>query len=641
MSDPLFGPGIRLDGPWVAHFTAASNAGFWRTARGLPRLAGFAVRLAWSADRWALVGAGIAQVVQAVMGAVGLLAVNQVLIELLASGPTPDRVKATLPALLAVACIAGAGSLARAMATAAGGRLAPRVHRLAEQRLLEQAATVELAVLEDASFQRSLAGAQLGARSTEQLATGVLSSFGGLIGLVAVAGVVTSLHPLLMPLLVLAVVPHAWKAVAMARWEFASAMKHLNSTRQKDILADLLTQSGAPAEEIRVHGLATYLLGHYRRLAEMLEAERTRVAKAQAGIGVVADAAGGAARGLAYGALGWLLLSGAVPLAAAGTAVFAITRVTTQLTSLMMQFNSLYKQGLFISDYTATVRQATHHAISSGGRPAPPRPGCIAAREVSFTYPGATEPALQGVDLELRRGEVIALVGANGSGKSTLARLIAGLHQPGSGTITWDGTDVKELDRHSVFSQVAWIGQDFQRWPFTARVNTTLGRPETEADDARLDAAAAFAAADDIVASLPHRWDTLLARDFNGGVNLSGGQWQRLALARAHFRHADVLICDEPTAALDPMTEIETFEKLMALASDGQTILLVTHRLGSIRYADCIYVLDGGRILETGTYNELMSASGLFARMYEAQRHQYAGLGAVRYQAHESRERLR
>ena len=216
-------------------------------------------------------------------------------------------------------------------------------------------------------------------RATEQLTATVLSAIGSLIGLVAVAGVLSVLHPLLLPLLVLAVVPQAWKAMTVARWAHASAVRSLNSTRQKDVLADLLVERGAPAEEIRVHGLAGFLLGHYRRLAALLEAERTRLSRRQAGAEIVADAASGLARTVAYLALAWLLVSGAVALATAGTAVFAITRVTSYLTSMLMQFNGLYTHGLFAANYQRTLSQLDAQSRPSGGlavSPIPPASGC-------------------------------------------------------------------------------------------------------------------------------------------------------------------------------------------------------------------------------------------------------------------------
>jgi ATP-binding cassette subfamily B protein len=612
-----------MTGAWAAHESEASTVGFWTAARAVPRLTGYALRTAWSADRWALLVSGAAHLAQAAFAAASLLAINEVLVQVLAAIPTTERLWQAAPSLIVAAVLAAGAALTRACATAAGGRLAPKVQRVAEQALLERASRVELAVLEDGDFQRSLAGARLGVRATEQLLAGVLAGISALFTLVAMMGVVTVLHPVLIVLLSLAVVPDAWKAVVVAGREYASTMRWLNHSRQKDLLADLLMERGAAAEEIRVHGLAGFLLGHYRRLAVALEGERARLAKQHAVLDLVARAVGAVANALVFVGLGYLLLSGTVPIATAGTAVYAITRATGQLSALLVRFRDLYSHSLFVADYTQTLHRATDAAIAAGGRPMPVPIGRIAVSGVTFTYPDRSRPAVTGVHLDLRRGEVVALVGANGSGKTTLAKLIAGLYSPQQGTITWDGVDVRDLDRDSVFARVAWIGQDFRRWPFTARANIALGRPSAFTDTARLTHAARFSGADQVVTGLAEQWDTLLAREFQGGSNLSGGQWQRLALARGHFRHAEILVCDEPTAALDPLTEIAAFQALMSLTGDRRTVVLISHRLGSIRHAQHIYVMDDGHIAEHGTHDELISAEGLYARMYQAQRHQY------------------
>ncbi|MFF0264404.1 ABC transporter ATP-binding protein [Kribbella sp. NPDC004536] len=623
MSDPLFGAGIRIAGPWAEHFSAAARVGLWASVKRLPQLTRLAVGTAWSADRAGLVGAVLAQVVQAVLVAAGFLAVNQALIGLLTSGPTVQRVRAAAPALIVAAVMAGCGSLAKALASASSGRLAPRVQRRAEQLLLEKAVNVEIATLDDGQFNRSLASAQLGVKAIESLTTTLLTVAGSSVGVVAIAGAVGTLHPLLVPLMLLGVVPQGWKALKTARWEHASSLKMLNSARQKDVLVGVVTGQGAPAEEIRVHQLGDFLLGHYQRIAEQLEVERGRLAQAQAVFGVVTDAAGGLARIVAYLVLGWLLTSGVIPPAAAGTAVIAMAKVAGQLSSLLTQFNGMYRHGLFVSDYTSALRLASARAIPLGGEPVPESWGVISVCDVQYRYEGTTSPALRGVSLEIRRGQVIALVGKNGSGKSTLARVIAGLHEPDHGSISWDGIDSRKLDRADVFSRVGWIAQDFQRWPFTARANVAIGRIREGESHRSLEMAATFADAASVIAGLPEQWDTLLAREFLGGVNLSGGQWQRLAIARAHYRDAEVLICDEPTAALDPVSEVEALKRILALADEQRVVLMITHRLGSVRHADRIYVLDDGQIVESGSHDDLMRMDGLFARMYRAQRRQY------------------
>jgi ATP-binding cassette subfamily B protein/ATP-binding cassette subfamily C protein len=231
--------------------------------------------------------------------------------------------------------------------------------------------------------------------------------------------------------------------------------------------------------------------------------------------------------------------------------------------------------------------------------------------------------------MEIRRGEVVALVGENGSGKSTLAKLLAGLYEPGGGEICWDGQSTAGLDREQLRDRIAVIMQDYTRWPMTALENITMGRPR---DDRLLAEATAAAGTDDVIESLPDGYDTQLDRRFRGGIEPSGGQWQRIAIARGLYRDADLLICDEPASALDARAEHALFEMIREHTA-GRTVLLITHRLASVRYADRIYVLDRGRIVEHGDHDSLMANGGRYAGMYELQASAYAadGSGSSRY----------
>jgi len=254
----------------------------------------------------------------------------------------------------------------------------------------------------------------------------------------------------------------------------------------------------------------------------------------------------------------------------------------------------------------------------------PPAPATIELRTVSFSYPGG-HPALHDVDLIIRRGEVVALVGENGSGKTTLAKVVSGLYPPSAGAITLDGIPYAVLDPDELAAHFGLVLQEPLRWPHDARTNVQVGRhTRDDPDDAALLDAARRARADEVVSTLPKGWQTLLSRYFRGGHELSGGQWQRLAVARGLYRDAPILICDEPTAPLDARAEQEVFENLRAVAAD-RTVLLITHRLASVRKADRIYVLHQGRIVESGVHDELMSLpNGHYSQLYRIQADQYA-----------------
>jgi ATP-binding cassette subfamily B protein/ATP-binding cassette subfamily C protein len=243
----------------------------------------------------------------------------------------------------------------------------------------------------------------------------------------------------------------------------------------------------------------------------------------------------------------------------------------------------------------------------------------IRAENVWFTYPGADRPALRDVSVDIHAGEVVALVGENGSGKTTLAKILAGLYVPDEGEVCWDDTRLREVDLDRLRQNVAMIPQYYTHWPMTARHNIAMGR---EPYDATIADAAAASGADDVIASLPYGYDTLLDRRFKDGHELSGGQWQRIAIARGFYRDAPLLICDEPTAALDARAEHALFERIRAHA-DGRTVLLITHRLASVRHADQVYVLDRGRLVEQGSPAELLAAGGVFGELYGLQASAY------------------
>ncbi|MGW4955904.1 ABC transporter ATP-binding protein, partial [Nonomuraea sp. NPDC004186] len=310
-----------------------------------------------------------------------------------------------------------------------------------------------------------------------------------------------------------------------------------------------------------------------------------------------------------------LLALAAIPLAVAGTAVLAIRSAQSSLANLMYATNRLYEEGLYFTDFLEFCEDAERRVPAAREASVPENFERITATDITFTYPGAEAPALREVSIEIKRGEVIAFVGENGSGKTTLAKILSGLYEPDTGTVRWDDTDLRQVDPEHLRLRTAVIAQDHTRWPLTARYNITMG---TGKGEQALHAAAAVAGADQVIADLPHGYRTLLDRRFKDGHELSGGQWQRIAVARGFHRDADLLICDEPTAALDARAEHALFERIRH-HSDGRTVLLITHRLASVRYADRIYVLDHGKITEQGDHHTLMSLNGLYADLYTLQ----------------------
>ncbi|MEO3808605.1 ABC transporter ATP-binding protein [Sphaerisporangium sp. B11E5] len=604
---------------WQAHLETMTGVGFLTIARRLPALISQAVRMAWLASPRDTAATISLSVLGGMFTAFGLLATTGVLQALFSAGPTPERVRAALPALLLVGVAATLRAALQAGAGWAQARLEPQVARIAEKQLYDVTSQVDLIRYDDPDFHDALQRARMrGVSVVDSVVDSAIDVLTALIGIVAAAGVLGILHPVLLPLLVLAVVPDAWAAVRAARMRYTTMYALIPVRRRKWILTDLMADKNTAAE-VRSFTMRAFLIRLYDRVANAEQAVVLRTARQQTVARVIGEALGGVGTAIVYTALGLLLAVGSVALAVAGTAVLAIRTGQSSLANLMFSTNRLYEEGLYFTDFLDFCRQARE---SIGRNPAGPAPSSflrVTAEEVTFRYPGKEEPVLDHVSIHLDRGEVVALVGENGSGKTTLSKILAGLYEPDSGRVLWDGTDIGDVDQNDLRRHIAVIAQDHTRWPLTVRENIAMGLDKGEE---ALHEAARVAGADAVVAEMPLGYRTLLDRRFKNGQEPSGGQWQRIAVARGFYRDAPLLICDEPTAALDARAEHALFERIRDHA-DGRTVLLITHRLASVRYADRIYVLDHGRVTEQGTHDDLMRQGGIYAELYTLQAEAY------------------
>ncbi|MEV6839995.1 ABC transporter ATP-binding protein [Streptomyces sp. NPDC051133] len=622
----LFGGPLRYDQGWSRHEEARSHVDLRSMIKQLPAQLAQVMRLAWTADRSAtrqLIGAEIGQGIARV---ITLLAVNAALAHVMAGASLQERARAAVPALVVVALSMTVASLCRSRSTYMTGRLEPKVERKATETYLERACQVELEAIEDDGFHRLLDSAQYGtisARYAIKMGTAVINA---LLSFMAALGVLTVLHPMLMPMLVLMALPSGWSALVTARRRYRLFQAWVQHSRACQKIAQMIIDPKA-APEIRVHRVGPFLLEHFRGMSEAAEAEKERVARQEGRTVLIASAWTGLATAATYSALFALLWGGAMDLAVAGTAIIGIRTGAASLTTLVNQLNSLNRETLHVADLERLITEADRRAIPAGGVDLPEQVSEIRFENVSFTYPGQDsddELALNDVSLTIPTGKIVALVGVNGAGKTTLVKLLAGLYRPTSGRILWDSVDSAQASREQLVSKIAMVAQDFTRWVFTARVNVAIGRPELPVEAGRLQSAITHAGAEDVIAKLPRGLDNLLGRGFRGGAELSGGQWQRMGIARAAYRAGDVLIVDEPTAALDARAELEVFGRIRALADAGQTIVLITHRLASVRHADLIHVLDGGRLVESGSPEQLLAQDGsLYAELYNLQASQF------------------
>ena len=612
--------------------TAELDTGFWNTytermadvrfsdvARKFPALAGQSARLAWAASRTDTIVTVGGNIASGFFSGYGLFATTGVLSALFAAGPTPHRVREALPSLILVALAAALRSGISTVAGWAQARLEPRIDQTVEMRLYDLTARVELAAFDDPDFHDHLQRARMrGMNSASRVVDLMINWLTALTSMTAAVVVVAVLNPLLLVVLLLAELPGVWSAVRSARIGYVTRFALISAYRRQSIFTDLIA-SRDTAAEARSFTMRPFLMDRLARVTAYVRDAELAAARRQTMTRVAANMMGGVATAGVYVSLGALLITGLLPLSAAGTAVLAIRSAGGSLQQLLNAVNRCYEEGLYFSDYADFCEDAVTRVRTVTAAAPPDDPERIVASGITFSYPDASDKALDDVSVEIARGEVVALVGENGSGKTTLAKILAGLYQPASGSVTWDGVDLAGVDPEALRERIAVIAQDHANWPLTVRQNIIMSR---DLDQDLLSSAAAASEADTVIADLKHGYDTLLARQFKDGAELSGGQWQRVAAARGFYRTAPLLIMDEPTAALDARAEYALFSSLRGLAKD-RTVLLITHRLASVRHADRIYVLSRGQLIESGTHESLMAQAGQYADLYTLQASQY------------------
>ncbi|MFE2011303.1 ATP-binding cassette domain-containing protein [Streptomyces sp. NPDC059491] len=624
----LYGGRLRCDQSYARHEGPLKRIKFGHMATSLPHMVGMVLRTGWKAERRALMGVVAAELGQGVPAAGSLVAVNGLLAQLFADGPTVDKLRDALPSLVILAVVAVAGAVLSAWSTAMSGRLEPQVERAVSARYCRAATGVEVEATERPEVQRILEAGKFGTDSARSMLRPSVGVGNVVIGMAAAAVVLAALHWSLLPMLLAIALPKGWGAVRSARRDHLSRMHWVDHRRA---IASLLAYLARPhaAGELRVHAAGTKLLSSYEEMPRQTEAEQRRLARAQASTDLVAGAFAGVVSLACYGVLWWLLSTGGQPLAVGGTAVIAIRTSTARLTSLVQQFKRLYEELLFLTDTEKVIKVAGENAIPLTATPLPAPVREVRTEAVSFTYPSADGPSLKAVSVCVPRGKVTALVGANGSGKTTLTKVLAGLLMPAEGDVWWVGesgepVELRGADRAQVFAEVGLLAQDFPRWEMTAAANVAIGAGDRPRDMDRVRQAADEADVLELVEGVPHRWDSIVFKGYERGVQLSGGQWEKLGSARTRYRQAPFLLVDEPTSALDPHAEIAAFEGLWSLAEERHAVMLVTHRLAATMHADHIYVLELGSVVEDGTHEDLMSRTGcLYQGMFTAQAAQY------------------
>lgn len=496
--------------------------------------------------------------------------------------------------------------------------LLDRVRQFSTRRMHRAIASLELSDFDDPTIHDRISRAETTADfKPRQVVRGVVALVSSAFQIIFFVGLLVVLQPLLLPMMALAAAPILILSARLAGQQFSFFYNVTALERRRRYVGRLIT-SRESAAELRSFRLTEHFADRHAALSHQRYAELRRMVRGQWRSLLVGQFSFGLVIAAVMGVIAWFFVSGRMDTVELLTVVVALSRLAGAVGNIGGPITEISEAGLFLGDQNAFYEQ-THKAREaqhSDRRPAPLQE--LAVRNLSFTYKGADREALREIELTIQAGQLVAFVGPNGSGKTTLSKILAFLYPPTEGEVLWNGARSTELSTESLRDCVTTVFQDPLEYHFSVAENVTLGDVARTPDPADIDVAISAAGASDVVARLPDGLETQLGTEFDSGTSLSGGELQRLAIARAFYRSRELVILDEPTSALDAVSDHALLADLRRLLA-GRTAIIVSHRFSNVRYADQIFVFNEGRIVERGTHASLMEARGLYAEMYALQ----------------------
>lgn len=482
---------------------------------------------------------------------------------------------------------------------------------------------IDLEYYENPQYYDTLHRAQLEASSRPNSVLNKLVQIGqNSVSVVAIASLLVSLHWAIVAVVIVAVIPNIFLrlkyANVMYKWQRQTTM----AERRANYFHWMLTMDWH-AKEIRLFELGTLFARRFRQLRHQLHRQKLKITTQNSLRQLVGEMTSTLAIFGVYGFIAYQTVQGAITLGGLVMYHQAFQRIQSAFQAILGDFAGLYSDNLFLSNLYEFLDLKPKIADPPHPQPVPrPMQIGVAFHQVGFQYATSSRQALEDINLTIRPGEVVALVGENGSGKTTLIKLLCRLYDPTEGCITIDGIDLRQFKLTDLRREISVVFQDYAKYHLTAMENIWFGNIDSPPETEQIAIAARRAGANEVIDSLPQGYETILGKWFEQGEELSIGQWQKIALARAFLRDSQLIVLDEPTSALDPKAEYEVFQRFRQLLKD-QAAILISHRLSTVRMADRIYVLEKGRIVESGTHEELMRLSGTYAHLFELQAQHY------------------